>query len=162
MESQGRGADLHKEKVPDDHCTCKMDNEKTQPSSTPGEPTVPTSQLNHGYDPHRVEVQVQNVYSYPATSAVVTIAEDTSQVKDYVLWSIFSAIYLNICCLGFAALVHSVKARDRKMVGDRNGATTYGSTARKLNIIATSVAVCWFILIIILMATGVFSVAIRR
>lgn len=25
------------------------------------------------------------------------------------LWSVFSTMYLNLCCLGFLALVHSVK-----------------------------------------------------
>lgn len=29
--------------------------------------------------------------------------------RDHLLWSVFSTIYLNLCCLGFLALVHSVK-----------------------------------------------------
>lgn len=29
--------------------------------------------------------------------------------RDHMLWSVFSTLYLNLCCLGFLALVHSVK-----------------------------------------------------
>lgn len=29
--------------------------------------------------------------------------------RDHLLWSVFSTVYLNLCCLGFLALVHSVK-----------------------------------------------------
>uniref|UniRef100_A0A3Q1FZR5 Uncharacterized protein n=1 Tax=Acanthochromis polyacanthus TaxID=80966 RepID=A0A3Q1FZR5_9TELE len=57
--------------------------------------------------------------------------------KDHIIWSIFSFVYMNPCCLGLAALIHSVKARDRKMVGDLQGARHHGSTARNLNIAAT-------------------------
>uniref|UniRef100_A0A670HP92 Uncharacterized protein n=1 Tax=Podarcis muralis TaxID=64176 RepID=A0A670HP92_PODMU len=32
--------------------------------------------------------------------------------KDYVLWSLFSFSFLNACCLGFAALVFSIKVRN--------------------------------------------------
>lgn len=31
------------------------------------------------------------------------------QVKDYVLWSLFNFAFANFCCLGFIALVFSVK-----------------------------------------------------
>ncbi|XP_023141580.1 dispanin subfamily A member 2b-like [Amphiprion ocellaris] len=69
--------------------------------------------------------------------------------KDHIIWSIFSFVHMNPCCLGLAALIHSVKARDRKMVGDLEGARHYGSTARSLNIAAT-VLICLLVLIVII------------
>ncbi|XP_012715524.1 dispanin subfamily A member 2b [Fundulus heteroclitus] len=56
--------------------------------------------------------------------------------KDHLVWSLCSFVYANVCCLGLAALVFSVKARDQKMVGDLAGARSYASTARSLNIVA--------------------------
>lgn len=29
--------------------------------------------------------------------------------RDHLIWSVFSALYLNLCCLGFLALAYSVK-----------------------------------------------------
>ncbi|XP_029437919.1 dispanin subfamily A member 2b-like [Rhinatrema bivittatum] len=58
--------------------------------------------------------------------------------RDFVLWSLFNTIFLNyFCCLGYLALVFSVKARDRKMVGDMEGGLHYGATAKTFNIIVT-------------------------
>ncbi|XP_028440654.1 dispanin subfamily A member 2b-like [Perca flavescens] len=52
--------------------------------------------------------------------------------KDHIIWS--------LCCFGLAALIFSIKARDRKVAGDLEGARHYGSTARCLNIWATSLS----------------------
>ncbi|XP_044870329.1 interferon-induced transmembrane protein 10-like [Mauremys mutica] len=52
----------------------------------------------------------------------------------FVLWSLFSTFFCNVCCLGFMALVFSFKARDRKVLGDTNGAGSKGKTAKGLNI----------------------------
>ncbi|XP_060119273.1 interferon-induced transmembrane protein 1-like [Heteronotia binoei] len=56
--------------------------------------------------------------------------------SDHIVWSLFTTKYFNFCCLGVMALAFSVKARDRKVVGDHSGASSYGSTARCLNITA--------------------------
>ncbi|XP_063145288.1 interferon-induced transmembrane protein 5 isoform X2 [Candoia aspera] len=59
--------------------------------------------------------------------------------KDYVLWSLFNLLFLSgycFCCLSFAALVFSIKSRDRKVIGDPESAATYGKKARCLNIVA--------------------------
>ncbi|KAM9753204.1 dispanin subfamily A member 2b-like [Menidia menidia] len=61
----------------------------------------------------------------------------TEPPKDHIIWSILCLFYGNPFCLGLAALIFSVKARDRKVVGDLEGARHYGSTARCLNIWAT-------------------------
>ncbi|EDM11959.1 rCG47837 [Rattus norvegicus] len=99
--------------------------------------------------------------SAPAPSTVVYINSDTIQ-PDYVAWSTFSTIFLNSCCLGFIAYVYSVKSRDRKMVGDMNGAQTYASTAKKLNIIAVVISVVCFIILIILYSAGITSLSYSR
>ncbi|XP_053252093.1 dispanin subfamily A member 2b-like [Podarcis raffonei] len=75
------------------------------------------------------------------------------QPNDYVLWSLFSFSFLNACCLGFAALVFSIKSRDRKVVGDPEGATTYGKTSKCLNIAALIVSVIILIISIIILIT---------
>ncbi|XP_007505909.1 dispanin subfamily A member 2b-like isoform X2 [Monodelphis domestica] len=57
--------------------------------------------------------------------------------KDYLLFSLFNTVVLgNPCCLGFVALIYSVKSRDRKLVGDLNGALTYAKTSRQINLVA--------------------------
>ncbi|XP_028915143.1 interferon-induced transmembrane protein 3-like [Ornithorhynchus anatinus] len=62
-------------------------------------------------------------------------ARTPSPPRDFLLFSFFNLLLLgNPCCLGFAALVYSVKARDRKVTGDVLGAQSYGSTAKWLNI----------------------------
>ncbi|KAF1386539.1 hypothetical protein PFLUV_G00095910 [Perca fluviatilis] len=57
--------------------------------------------------------------------------------KDHIIWSLCCFLYSNPCCLGLAALIFSIKARDQKVAGDLEGARHYGSTARCLNIWAT-------------------------
>uniref|UniRef100_A0A3Q3SZI5 Uncharacterized protein n=1 Tax=Mastacembelus armatus TaxID=205130 RepID=A0A3Q3SZI5_9TELE len=57
--------------------------------------------------------------------------------RDHIVWSLRTLLYCNPCCLGLAAVIYSIKARDRKMVGDLEGAKRHGSTARCLNIWAT-------------------------
>ncbi|NXD73484.1 IFM1 protein, partial [Eolophus roseicapillus] len=71
--------------------------------------------------------------------------------RDHLLWSICTTLYANVCCLGFMALVYSVKSRDRKVLGDYSGALSYGSTAKQLNITA-------LVLYIVLLALSIFIV----
>ncbi|XP_021501917.1 interferon-induced transmembrane protein 3-like [Meriones unguiculatus] len=82
------------------------------------------------------------------TSTVVHIHTD-SIPRDYVTWSMFNALFMNSCCLGFIAYVYSVKSRDRKMVGDMSGAQTFASTAKNLNISAVVISIIMFIILII-------------
>jgi hypothetical protein len=44
-----------------------------------------------------------------AADTALTLGPPCPKPRDHLLWSIFSTIYLNLCCLGFLALVHSVK-----------------------------------------------------
>ncbi|XP_039882207.1 dispanin subfamily A member 2b-like isoform X2 [Simochromis diagramma] len=73
----------------------------------------------------------------------------TEPPKDHFIWSLLCFAYLNPCCLGLAALIYSIKARDRKMVGDVDGARHYGSTARNLNIVATIIVTTAILITII-------------
>ncbi|XP_006131716.1 interferon-induced transmembrane protein 1-like [Pelodiscus sinensis] len=93
------------------------------------------------------------------TSTVISMQPYQPPPRDHVLWSVFTTLYLNFCCLGFMALVFSVKARDRKVVGDVSGASSYGSTAKCLNILALVLTLLTVILIIILLAAGVIAVS---
>ncbi|XP_015675545.1 interferon-induced transmembrane protein 5 isoform X1 [Protobothrops mucrosquamatus] len=66
------------------------------------------------------------------------------QPRDYLLWSLFNLLFLSgycFCCLSFSALVFSIKARDRKVIGDPETAATYGKTARCLNIAACVIGI---------------------
>ncbi|XP_070686870.1 dispanin subfamily A member 2b-like [Pempheris klunzingeri] len=93
---------------------------------------------------HGEDVPLQGRYQahhgQPAESQMVqytSVSVITDPPKDYIIWSLFCFCYSNPCCLGLAALIFSIKSRDRKVVGDLEGARHYGSTARCLNILAT-------------------------
>uniref|UniRef100_A0A3Q3NBY9 Uncharacterized protein n=1 Tax=Mastacembelus armatus TaxID=205130 RepID=A0A3Q3NBY9_9TELE len=68
--------------------------------------------------------------------------------RDHIVWSLLTFLYCNPCCLGLAAVIYSIKARDRKMVGDLEGAQRHGSTAYSLNATA----------LMILMVIGVVDI----
>ncbi|XP_052666862.1 dispanin subfamily A member 2b-like [Harpia harpyja] len=78
--------------------------------------------------------------------------------RDHLAWSLCTTLYANVCCLGFMALVFSVKSRDRKVLGDYSGALSYGSTAKYLNITALLLNIFLIILVIALIASGTIVV----
>ncbi|KAJ8343215.1 hypothetical protein SKAU_G00305440 [Synaphobranchus kaupii] len=78
--------------------------------------------------------------------------------RDHIVWSLFNFFYMNAFCLGFVALYFSIKARDRKVVGDLEGAREYGSTARCLNIVALSLFLLLVVIVIVMLAVGVFAI----
>ncbi|XP_047452734.1 dispanin subfamily A member 2b-like [Mugil cephalus] len=105
-------------------------------------------------------MNLQNYPTAPALPAPSTVQYTTVNVtaeppRDHIIWSICSLFYSNPFCLGLAALIFSVKARDRKMAGDVEGARHYGSTARCLNIsamIVTSVVVLITIITVVVIS----------
>ncbi|XP_054828713.1 dispanin subfamily A member 2b-like [Eublepharis macularius] len=122
----------------------------------PGNAPLPRyEQLKEERDLALVEANI------PAGTTVVHVHPQVvvAPARDHIVWSIFSTLYCNFCCLGFMALAFSVKARDRKVVGDHSGASSYGSTARCLNITALMLNLLIIFLIIILFAVGIISVA---
>ncbi|XP_051633149.1 interferon-induced transmembrane protein 1-like [Manacus candei] len=92
------------------------------------------------------------------TTTAVTVEEEQLPPRDHLVWSLFTTLYGNICCLGFLAFFFSVKSRDRKMLGDRSGALSYGSTAKCLNITALVLNITGIVIVIIVLAV-VFSTA---
>ncbi|XP_029009739.1 interferon-induced transmembrane protein 1 [Betta splendens] len=85
----------------------------------------------------------------PALVQYTTVNVPAEPPKDHIIWSLFCFVYSNPCCLGLAALIYSIKARDRKMLGDIQGAKTYAATARQLNIASTILAAVGFFIFII-------------
>ncbi|KFU92503.1 Interferon-induced transmembrane protein 3, partial [Chaetura pelagica] len=85
--------------------------------------------------------------------AVTTFSrpEPVPNPNDFVLWSFFNAMFCNPFCLGFIALVFSVKVRDKKIAQDPAGAKTFGKTAKHLNIAALSLGILSYILLIVLL-----------
>ncbi|XP_074490040.1 dispanin subfamily A member 2b-like [Sebastes fasciatus] len=92
----------------------------------------------------------------PRVVQCTTVNISTEPPKDHIIWSFLCFMYTTpCCCLGLAALIFSIKARDRKVAGDLEGARHYGSTARCLNIGATvlfSIMVFIFIITIAVVA----------
>ncbi|XP_014796134.1 PREDICTED: dispanin subfamily A member 2b-like [Calidris pugnax] len=95
--------------------------------------------------PQSVSVNMQpygwNRAGSPATAFGPTVTpvvqpQPAPSPPDFVLWSFFNAMYCNYFCLGFIALVFSIKSRDRKMAHDPETARSYGKTAKHLNIAA--------------------------
>ncbi|XP_037017241.2 interferon-induced transmembrane protein 5 [Artibeus jamaicensis] len=74
--------------------------------------------------------------------------------RDHLIWSVFSTLYLNLCCLGFLALAHSIKARDQKVAGDLEEARRLGSRAKCYNILAAMWALVPPLLLLALVVTG--------
>ncbi|XP_078077409.1 dispanin subfamily A member 2b-like [Mustelus asterias] len=112
---------------------------------------------------------IPDTYPYPypgpgqgeqqVQSTVITVAPSVPPVQDHFLWSIFNFSYLNFCCLGFIALIYSVKSRDRKYLGDLEGARNYASSARTLNIVTTVLSILLIVILIAVLSESVFHVA---
>ncbi|XP_053576492.1 dispanin subfamily A member 2b [Bombina bombina] len=134
-----------------------MESNYPRQMNAPVSGTGAPPQYNESYQPLNEELKSMSRNQVPAT--VVTISANEIPVRDHLVWSIFNMFYMNFCCLGLIALVFSVKSRDRKLFGDRNGAVSYGSTSRSLNIAATVLSVLFFVILFILVVTGVIGMA---
>ncbi|XP_036025421.1 interferon-induced transmembrane protein 1-like [Onychomys torridus] len=98
--------------------------------------------------PEVVALGVPHV-STSTTTTTINMPGEISK-PDHVIWSMFNALFLNFCCLGFIAYAYSVKSRDRKMVGDVTGAKTYASTAKCLNICAMVFSIIMIIVFVVI------------
>ncbi|KAK5901869.1 interferon-induced transmembrane protein 5-like [Pseudochaenichthys georgianus] len=73
----------------------------------------------------------------PAASTVVNMGNaDKCPPKDYLVWSLCNTLYVNFCCLGFMALIYSIKARDQKTQGNLQMAQECSDKAKWYNILA--------------------------
>ncbi|KAM4617387.1 interferon-induced transmembrane protein 5-like [Discoglossus pictus] len=91
----------------------------------------------------------------PDNSHTVITIGSPAPPRDHLLWSLCNTVYLNLFCLGFMALVYSVKARDQKVQGDEQAAIRYGQKARCYNILATVWNVTLPLLLLALLITGI-------
>ncbi|XP_067447230.1 dispanin subfamily A member 2b-like [Thunnus thynnus] len=87
--------------------------------------------------------------SAPTMVQYTTVNIAAEPPPDYIIWSLCCFVYSNPFCLGLAALIRSIKARDRKLVGDLEGARQYGSAARHLNIVSSVLTAIMIVLFII-------------
>ncbi|XP_056138605.1 interferon-induced transmembrane protein 5 [Lampris incognitus] len=73
----------------------------------------------------------------PVGSTVVNMGH-TGKVapRDYLVWSLCNTLYVNFCCLGFMALIYSIKARDQKTQGNLQQAQECSDKAKWYNILA--------------------------
>ncbi|NXA71549.1 IFM1 protein, partial [Thryothorus ludovicianus] len=85
-------------------------------------------------------------------STTVLLEEPPRPPRDHLVWSLFTTLYGNFCCLGLLAFVFSVKSRDRKVLGDYSGALSYGSTAKCLNITALVLNIIIVIIVVTVVA----------
>ncbi|XP_041794659.1 dispanin subfamily A member 2b-like [Chelmon rostratus] len=89
-----------------------------------------------------------------ATVVQYTAVDITSEPpKDHIAWSQCCFSYSNPCCLGLAALIFSVKSRNRRVAGDLEGARHYGSISRCLNILSSVLTVIMVLIFIIIMTS---------
>ncbi|XP_037596665.1 interferon-induced transmembrane protein 3-like [Cebus imitator] len=98
---------------------------------------------------HEVDVLGAPHNPAPLTSTVIHIRSETS-MPDHVVWSLFSTLFMNSCCLGFIVFAYSMKSRDRKLFGHLTRAQAYTSTAKCLNIWALILDIIMTILVIII------------
>uniref|UniRef100_A0A8D0GVG9 Uncharacterized protein n=1 Tax=Sphenodon punctatus TaxID=8508 RepID=A0A8D0GVG9_SPHPU len=97
---------------------------------------------------------------YSSTETTLLSGSPVEQPRDFVVWSLFNTIFCNCCCLGFLALVFSVKARDHKVIGDINSASSYGKTAKCLNI--TNVVIVTILIIVTIIVVAVIVSAASK
>ncbi|NXE42927.1 IFM1 protein, partial [Ptilorrhoa leucosticta] len=91
-------------------------------------------------------------------STTVLMEESPRPPRDHLVWSLFTTLYGNFCCLGLLAIVFSVKSRDRKVLGDYSGAQSYGSTAKCLNIVALVIHIIIVVIVITVVALAIAGV----
>ncbi|NXQ32376.1 IFM3 protein, partial [Alaudala cheleensis] len=85
-------------------------------------------------------------------STTVMLEEQPPPPRDHLVWSLFTTLYGNFCCLGLLAFFFSVKSRDRKVLGDNSGALSYGSTAKCLNITALVINIVIVVIVVTVVA----------
>uniref|UniRef100_A0A8C4RI26 Uncharacterized protein n=1 Tax=Erpetoichthys calabaricus TaxID=27687 RepID=A0A8C4RI26_ERPCA len=91
-------------------------------------------------------------HTYTKQPAIQSVLPPVVLPRDHIGWSIINTVYMNFFCLGAVALYFSIKSRDRKVVGDLEGARYYGSKACCFNV--TALAVSFLLLLLLLFITS--------
>ncbi|XP_056137985.1 dispanin subfamily A member 2b-like [Lampris incognitus] len=114
------------------------------------------------YPPELVPMQASKSYEIPMDPSDTTVVRHQTTTtylterphpKDYIVWSLCMLLYYNPFCLGLTAVYFSIKSRDRKVVGDLEGARSYGKTACCLNVFALIILLICVIVFIVLFST---------
>ncbi|XP_061306971.1 dispanin subfamily A member 2b-like [Pezoporus flaviventris] len=103
--------------------------------------------------PRQAEVSIP---LQPPGAGATPASSPVEPPRDYVLWSLFNVLLgfglTFLGCFCFPALVHSIKARDCKVLGDMEGARQHGTRAKALNI------VCSVLLVLTLLGITIFII----
>ncbi|NXI78763.1 IFM1 protein, partial [Rhipidura dahli] len=106
--------------------------------------------------PYEVMPADVSMEDLPRSTTVRMVEETPQPPRDHLVWSLFTTLYGNFCCLGLLAATDSASAspqsRDRKVLGDYSGALSYGSTAKWLNIVALVINIIIVIVVITVVA----------
>uniref|UniRef100_A0A8C7U970 Uncharacterized protein n=1 Tax=Oncorhynchus mykiss TaxID=8022 RepID=A0A8C7U970_ONCMY len=81
------------------------------------------------------------------------------QPRDHIIWSLCSLVYGNPFCLGMLAVYFSIKSRDRKMVGDLEGARKLGKTACCFNTVTLTLTILGLLFFFITYGIIIYQVA---
>ncbi|NXF10774.1 IFM2 protein, partial [Smithornis capensis] len=120
----------------------------------------PSPGMERSVPPYEVLPPGLNMDELPRSTTVL-VEEERLPPRDHLLWSLCTTLYGNIFCLGFLALVFSVKSRDRKVLGDYSGALSYSSTAKCLNITALVLNIVIVVIVVTVVAVVVSTAASR-
>ncbi|KAE8606971.1 hypothetical protein XENTR_v10010948 [Xenopus tropicalis] len=87
-------------------------------------------------------------------STVITMGAP-APIKDHLIWSLCNTLYLNLFCLGFIALIYSIKVRDQKVQGNEQAARRYAKKAHCYNMLATVWNVTIPVLLLVTLVIGI-------
>ncbi|NXJ68037.1 IFM1 protein, partial [Rostratula benghalensis] len=118
----------------------------------------PAPAMERSLPPYEPLAEGMAMEGLPRSTVVTVEPPPPPPPRDHLAWSFCTALYANVCCLGFMALVFSVKSRDSKVLGDYSRALSYGSTAKYLNLTALLLNIFLIALIIALLATGTITI----
>ncbi|TNN00394.1 hypothetical protein fugu_011640 [Takifugu bimaculatus] len=118
---------------------CMSDNQETAHGNLGGSSSQGQNMDNYSYHFPSDCTPLTNCKSArkPGGSTMVNMGHvDQNPPRDYLVWSLCNTLYVNFCCLGFMALVYSIKARDQKTQGNLQLAQECSDKAKWYNILA--------------------------
>ncbi|XP_041416817.1 interferon-induced transmembrane protein 5-like [Xenopus laevis] len=86
--------------------------------------------------PREEEIIQKEPKKTDSPSTIITMGAP-APIRDHLIWSLCNTLYLNLFCLGFIALIYSIKVRDQKVQGNEQAARRYAKKAHCYNMLAT-------------------------